>query len=221
MPKGRVRKLLLAGATSLLLLTTPLTRPARAADLGDILEILERMIELIDTLPEDPTGGILTQLRDLVGQAQRSYLELSKLERALQDLYPEAVFATVDAIMEHIKRRQEDREDRVREAMRLAAQVMEQRALVDARILALTALNRSPVGILAGIQLNTEATLQVASSLETLTRLTAELGQLEADQRLMEDWQRQKAAEWSREHYPGGYWTGPRTWQPDIMQRNF
>jgi hypothetical protein len=54
-----------------------------------------------------------------------------------------------------------------------------------------------------------------------LTRLTAELGQLEADQRAQEDWSRIQANSWMQEHYRGGFWTGTRTWTPTTFRRHF
>jgi hypothetical protein len=37
----------------------------------------------------------------------------------------------------------------------------------------------------------------------------------------MEDWERQQTNAWLREHYPNGFWTGSRTWRPDVIRRGF
>jgi P-type conjugative transfer protein TrbJ len=190
--------------------------------LTDIIAILQVIIQTAGTLPEDPTQLQLADLNQIVGAAQRTYLRLERLGQSLQQLYPDQPdIRSLAAALQHAALRHADRQDRILEAMELAATIAEQRTAIDARIAALRALNLSPAGNLAAGQIGNEAVLQVASSIEMLTRLTAELGQLEADQRAQEDWARIQANSWMKEHYKGGFWTGTRTWTPGTFRRNF
>jgi hypothetical protein len=190
--------------------------------LDNIIDILLVIIETAQELPEDSSQLQLADLNRIIGTAQRTYLRLERLARSLEDLYPdEPDIVSLAAALEHAVLRHEDRQDRILEAMELAATITEQRPEIDARLTALRALNLSPAGNLATQQIGNEATLQVASSVEMLTRLTAELGQLEADQRAQEDWSRIQANSWMEEHYRGGFWTGTRTWTPTTFRRNF
>jgi P-type conjugative transfer protein TrbJ len=190
--------------------------------LGNIIEILLVIIQAAGELPEDPSEAQLRQLAELLGVADRTYLRLDSLRPALDELYPdEPEITTADGAIEHARLRHEDRQGRILEAMELAATIAGQRADIDARLAALTALNRSPAGNLAAGQIGNEAALQAAASVEMLTRLTAELGQLEADQRAQEDWSRLQSNTWMQEHYRGGFWTGTRTWTPGTFRRSF
>ena len=190
--------------------------------LEEIIEILLIVVHTAEQLPDDPTKLQLADINRVIGTAQRTYLRLERLARSLKDLYPaEPEILSLEAALEHALLRHEDRQDRILEAMELAATIAEQRPEIDARLAALRALNLSPAGNLAAGQIGNEATLQVASSIEMLTRLTAELGQLEADQRAQEDWSRIQANSWMEEHYNNGFWTGSRTWAPVTFQRDF
>ena len=190
--------------------------------LDSIIEILLVIIATAEELPDDPTQLQLADLNRIIGTAQRTYLRLERLAGSLEDLYPdEPDILSLAAALEHAVLRHQDRQDRILEAMELAATITEQRPEIDARLTALRALNLSPAGNLAADQIGNEATLQIASSVEMLTRLTAELGQLEADQRAQEDWSRIQANSWMQEHYRGGFWTGTKTWTPATFHRNF
>jgi len=190
--------------------------------LEQIIEILLVVVQAAEQLPDDPTRLQLADLNRVIGTAQRTYLRLERLAQSLEELYPdEPDILSLAAALEHAALRHEDRQDRILEAMELAATIAEQRPEIDARLDALRALNLSPAGNLAVGQIGNEATLQVASSIEMLLRLTAELGQLEADQRAQEDWSRIQANGWMEEHYKNGFWTGPRTWAPVTFRRDF
>jgi hypothetical protein len=58
---------------------------------------------------------------------------------------------------------------------------------------------------------------ETAGQLHKLTSLQAEANQLEADQRLQEDWARRQADLMNRAVFGNGYWTGVRKWQPDVQ----
>lgn len=95
-----------------------------------------------------------------------------------------------------------------------------QRPLADARLAALQAANLSPVSIVAALQVGDEFLHALNGSVETPTRVVTGQGQLEADQRMVEDWERQRANAWPKEYYPNGFRTEARTWRPDVIRRD-
>jgi hypothetical protein len=59
--------------------------------------------------------------------------------------------------------------------------------------------------------------VETAGQLHKLTSLQAEANQLEADQRMQEDWARRQADLMNHAVFGNGYWTGVREWQPDVQ----
>jgi hypothetical protein len=215
-------RLLLITAASVVMLAVAQPRPARAGGIDEVIDLLEQYLEVLDAVPDAAFQEQLGQLRAIIGGARRSYLELVRLKRALEELYPDNpdIFA-IERVLEAVEERMEDRKERVEEAMTTAATVAATRPLVDARLTALHVLNLSPASIVAALQIGNELLHQLGTSLETLTRVTLEASQLEADQRMMEDWERQQSNAWMMEHYPNGLWDGDRTFEPEYLRRNF
>lgn len=218
--RGRLGGSLASVAVVALVLAT--AGPTRADGLGDIIALLEQFLEVARSLPGAESDAQLARLLAIIGEAERSYLRLQSLERSLDTLYPDRPDAVApDPALEAAREHMLDRKARVDEAMTLAATVAQQRAAADLQLAALHAANLSPASIVAALQIGNEFLHQLNASVETLTEVQMELGQVDADQHAMEDWSRQQSNAWVRAHNPGGFWEGDRRWQPQYAHRAF
>ena len=101
--------------------------------LEEIMEILLIVVQTAEQLPDDPTKLQLADINRVLGTAQRTYLRLEHLAQSLEDLYPaKPEILSLEAALEHALLRHGDRQDRILEAMELAATIAEQRPEIDA-----------------------------------------------------------------------------------------
>lgn len=204
-----MRRTLLAGAAGLALLPAP----AQASDLGDI----------VDALTEAYDGDLTSLIYQLAaffgiyGQAPNSYLGPSGAD--LDVMFPDDPdYVTVGDAKWYAAERLADRKGRVDEAMRVASTIITQQPFDSAENSTLVAANVSPVSLFAAIQLGNEGEFANGRQLMKMNGLLAELGQLEADQRAAEDWERVMAYKWAKYHYQdSAFWTGERTWRPETV----
>lgn len=200
---------LLAGTAAVALLLAP--AKARADVFSDILDALTEV-------QEGDLEGLAWQLLGyfgIYGSAIRSYLATG--QQVWNELFPdEPDYLTVDEATRYADERLEDRKSRVEEAMGVASLIVQQQPVNQLKMAALQAANVSPVSLFAAIQIGNEMEAEGVLATHKMNGLLAELGQLEADQRLAEDWERVMAAEWIEAHYEdNAYWAGERTWEPE------
>lgn len=219
----------LLGTSAAVLLTLSLhSRPAKAEvlDTAVLLEILAYVetyvvpvLETIANLPETLDGAVLATTQEPIGEALNSYLTRTGIGR-FNTLFPDdpTLFTADDATAYAIARNL-DRKSRANEAMDTAAMVIEDQRVATARLDGFALRNDVPLESLAGIgKLANQIAIEQAGSIKELTAVTAEAAQLEADQRVQEDWQRRQHDAWERNHYgDSGYWSGERRWAPETM----
>jgi hypothetical protein len=114
--------------------------------------------------------------------------------------------------------REQDRKLRVNEAMDEAAKVVGDDEAATARLDDYELRNAVPDESIAGdIKLGNTVGIETAGQLHELTQLAAEANQLEADQRLQEDWERQQHDLYLRTSLRNGYWIGHKSWDVDQL----
>ena len=114
--------------------------------------------------------------------------------------------------------REQDRKLRVNEAMDEAAKVVGDDEAATARLDDYELRNAVPDESIAGnIKLGNTVGIETAGQLHELTQLAAEANQLEADQRLQEDWERQQHNLYLHTSLRNGYWIGRKSWDVDQL----
>jgi hypothetical protein len=216
---------LLAGAVAAALLL-----PVRPAD-ASILSVLEDILEFFETyivpldgslVPMPPTldGRVLSGTQEPIGEAPDSYITregLGRFDRLFPDGgNPEWLPPTV--VGTYATMREQDRKLRVNEAMDEAAKVVGDDEAATARLDDYELRNAVPDESIAGdIKLGNTVGIETAGQLHELTQLAAEANQLEADQRLQEDWERQQHDLYLRTSLRNGYWIGHKSWDVDQL----
>jgi hypothetical protein len=216
---------LLAGAVAAALLLS--VRPADASILSvleDILEFFETYIVPLDgsLVPMPPTldGRVLSGTQEPIGEAPDSYITregLGRFDRLFPDGgNPEWLPPTV--VGTYATMREQDRKLRVNEAMDEAAKVVGDDEAATARLDDYELRNAVPDESIAGdIKLGNTVGIETAGQLHKLTQLAAEANQLEADQRLQEDWERQQHNLYLHTSLRNGYWIGHKSWDVDQL----
>ena len=216
---------LLAGAVAAALLLS--VRPADASILSvleDILEFFETYIVPLDgsLVPMPPTldGRVLSGTQEPIGEAPDSYITregLGRFDRLFPDGgNPEWLPPTV--VGTYATMREQDRKLRVNEAMDEAAKVVGDDEAATARLDDYELRNAVPDESIAGdIKLGNTVGIETAGQLHELTQLAAEANQLEADQRLQEDWERQQHNLYLHTSLRNGYWIGYKSWDVDQL----
>lgn len=206
-----MRKIMLAGATATTLLLAP--SKAQADALSDI-------VDAVTKAQEGDLEGLAYQMLSyfgIYGSAIRSYLRRGQ---AYWDImFPDDPdYVTVGDAKWYSNERLEDRKSRVEEAMDVASLIIEQQPVNQLKMTALQAANVSPVSLFAAIQIGNEMEAEGVIATHKMNGLIAELGQLEADQRIAEDWERVMAFKWAKYHYQdSAFWTGMKTWNPETI----
>lgn len=224
------RQQLLAGTAAAALMAASLAaKPVRAEvlDTAVLLEILAYVqtyvvpvLETIADLPDTLDGTILAATQETIGEALNSYLIRTGIGR-FNTLFPDdPTLFTADDASAYAIARNLDRKSRANEAMDTAAIIIEDQRAAAGRLDGFALRNAVPLESLAGIgKLGNQVAIETAGSIKELTALTAETAQLEADQRVQEDWQRRQHDAWMHNHYGNsGYWSGERTWQPETVR---
>jgi P-type conjugative transfer protein TrbJ len=207
------------------------TAPPAHADLsmGDITDairhalehFIEQVITKADNLPASLLQAELDRIMAAIGGTESSYLGPDGAE--LDALFPDQ--PEIDAPDEASQRdtaRLEDRKARVAEAMRVASGITQEIPTNERQLDTLQALNTSPAGIFASLQVGNEIALSTATSLQKQNALLAELGQIDADQHAQEDWARRQQDQWDRHHYgTSGFWSGARSWTPETIPEDW
>jgi len=216
---------LLAGAVAAALLLS--VRPADASILSvleDILAFFETYIVPLDgsLAPMPPTldGRVLSGTQESIGEAPDSYITregLGRFDRLFPDGgNPEWLPPTV--VGTYATMREQDRKLRVNEAMDEAAKVVGDDEAATARLDDYELRNAVPDESIAGnIKLGNTVGIETAGQLHELTQLAAEANQLEADQRLQEDWERQQHNLYLHTSLRNGYWIGYKSWDVDQL----
>lgn len=216
---------LLAGAVAAALLLS--VRPADASILSvleDILAFFETYIVPLDgsLAPMPPTldGRVLSGTQEPIGEAPDSYITregLGRFDRLFPDGgNPEWLPPTV--VGTYATMREQDRKLRVNEAMDEAAKVVGDDEAATARLDDYELRNAVPDESIAGdIKLGNTVGIETAGQLHELTQLAAEANQLEADQRLQEDWERQQHNLYLHTSLRNGYWIGRKSWDVDQL----
>ena len=191
---------------------------------GGIIEILEMILASLvpveDPLPMPPTvdGDVLAGTQRPIGQAPGSYVTGSA--PSANPLFPPGgnpEWLPPDGMATYAGLRLEDRSARVDEAEAHASAVTADDLAAPARLDGFVTTNDLATDILTGLKLGNTVATETAGQLHKLTSLQAEANQLEADQRLQEDWARRQADLMNRAVFGNGYWTGVREWQPDVQ----
>jgi P-type conjugative transfer protein TrbJ len=200
--------------------------PARAnLSMGDITDairhalehFIEQVITKADNLPAGLLQAELDRIMAAIGGTQNGYLGPAGAN--LDALFPDQpeIDAPDDA-SQHDAARLEDRKARVAEAMTVASGITQEIPANERQLDTLQALNASPAGIFATLQVGNEIALSTATSLQKQNALLAELGQIDADQHAQEDWARRQQDQWDRNHYgASGFWSGARSWTPETI----
>lgn len=206
-----MRRALLAGTTALALTLTP--AQARADALSDIADAVTKA-------QEGDLEGLVSQLLSyfgIYGRAACSYLGMDY--GCWRTLFPDDPhYVTVDDAAWYADARLEDRKERTEEAMDVASTIVLQQPRNAAKLATLQAANVSPVSLFAAIQIGNAIEVESTAALHKQNGLLAELGQLEADQRMVEDWERVMARAWVEKHYEdSAMWSGEKQWAPEPL----
>ena len=111
-----------------------------------------------------------------------------------------------------------DRKARADEAEAVAAKVIGDDEAATARLDGFVLRNAVPDESVTGsIKLGTDVQIETAGQLHELTQLQAEANQLEADQRVQEEWARKQMDVYQRTTLRNGYWTGYKSWAVDEL----
>jgi len=231
-----MRRILLASAAvaAVLLAPSPAHADLTKGDLKDVFEdMLEGIMAILEIiiLAEEQTASVpqsperLGPTEPIIGRSQYSYVVPGGLRAALPTLFPEQ-FQTYSPLegVEYSTLRNLDRQDRAAEAMDLTGEVMARRAEVTTTLTGLQIMNRQPaeaLGNLGAQQVGNEATLALAASVEELTRVSAEAAQVEADQRVAEQYGHFHFNQWKAEHAPEGWLGGATSVAPESYRLQY
>lgn len=201
-----MRRTLLAGTAAVILVLAP--TQAQADALSDIADAVTKA-------QEGDLEGLVFQLLGYFGIYGRSVCSyLGRGYGCWPTLFPDDPgYVTVDDAAWYADRRLEDRKERTREAMDVASTIVLQQPLNAAKLTGLQAANGDPVSLFAAIQIGNAIEVENTAALHKQNGLLAELGQLEADQRLAEDWHRVQSARWAEAHHPNVDWNDSKTWE--------
>ena len=209
---GRLRRAAFAGAVGL---AFALSCPAPASadlsfdELEDALEdFLDSLIEILLTATDLPAlTDQLTAVLGQVGAAPHSHL-VDGLDPAL---FPDESPVTVDAAAAHAAARNIDRQQRADEAMTTASVILDDLPATAADLAFLRVANRAwPVSLVAALQLGNEAEFLNVEELSKTNALLAQLGQVQVDQLVQDDYARQVAIEQAKAFYGAEGFTGGR-----------
>lgn len=231
-----MKRTILASAAAVALLTA---QPAKAdifgglgslfGDLhgsGGIISLLEQLLAAIFPVsglaPMPPTvdGAVLGGTQEPVGQAPGSYVTGAVPSRS--PLFPpegNPEWLPPDGASAYANLRLQDRGARVDEAEAVASRTVADQQAAAARLDGFVLRNAVPDETIAGsLHLGNAIGTETAGGVHELVTLQAEANQLEADQRLQEDWQRKQGDLYAHQFNPGGYWTGVRSWTPGTIK---
>ena len=156
------------------------------ADLGDCVDLV---------------GPVL----DGIGDAVNSHLDGGFDPTLFPDLPP----VTVEQTIGYAQARSADRLDRAIEAMDSASAAIDGVAGTAERLASLDLDNLDPRSIFAALQVGNRAAMLTTQSLGQLNALLAELGQVEVDQQVQEDYARRTAIAQAQAFYgPAGFTGG-------------
>ena len=156
------------------------------ADLGDWVDLV---------------GPVL----DGIGDAVNSHLDGGFDPTLFPDLPP----VTVEQTIGYAQARSADRLDRAIEAMDSASAAIDGVAGTAERLASLDLDNLDPRSIFAALQVGNRAAMLTTQSLGQLNALLAELGQVEVDQQVQEDYARRTAIAQAQAFYgPAGFTGG-------------
>lgn len=223
----RLRRTLLASAAAAGLLALS-SSPAGAFSedywLALIYEFVATyLVPILDAMAPMPStldGNVLAGTQRPIGEDPGSYVTRTGPGR-FDALFPDRgnpEWFPPDGASAYAALREAGRKARVNEAMDEAARVTADQEAAAARLDGYAARNGELTESLAGLlHLGNQVGIETAGSLKELTALTAETAQLEADQRLQEDWQRRQQDAYLHASLANGYWAGVRTWQPNSL----
>ena len=150
-------------------------------------------------------GRLVGPLFDSIGDAANSHLE----DGFDPTLFPDLPPVTVEQTIGYAQARSADRLDRAIEAMGTASTVVDGIAGTAERLAGLDLDNLDPRSIFAALQVGNRAAMLTTQSLGQLNALLAELGQVEVDQQVQEDYARRTAIAQAQAFYgPAGFTGG-------------
>ena len=148
---------------------------------------------------------LIGPLFDQIGAAVNSHLDGGFDPTLFPDLPP----VTVEQTIGYAQARSADRLDRAIEAMATASAAIEGIAVTAERLEDLDLDNLDPRSIFAALQVGNRAAMLTTESLGQLNALLAELGQVEVDQQVQEDYARRTAIAQAQAFYgPAGFTGG-------------
>ena len=181
--------------------------PARAdLSFGELQDGLEWFLEqlMIEADLAEWVDGI-GPLFASIGEAANTHLE----DGFDQTLFPDTPPVTLEQTIGYAQARSADRLERAIEAMGTASTVVDGIAGLPERLDELDLANLDPLSILAALQIGNRTSLLTAESLSQLNALLAELGQVEVDQQVQEDYARRTAIAQAQAFYgPAGFTGG-------------
>jgi hypothetical protein len=199
-----MKRRLLAAGTALAVLG--LSAPARAdISFGDLMEAADAIIKaLID--PQVPDAELLMKrLEELLGVANTVPIGAPVIA------YP----VDRDAMVEFSTALQEDRKARVDAVDQVTAEYIADAPGVADALVALQAQNAAgPISVVAGQQINTEASLLMANEFSVQTAGVMALTRLENDRARQEIETGIRAREWQVAQNPNGIWAGRMGFAP-------
>ena len=148
---------------------------------------------------------LIGPLFDQIGAAMNSHLDGGFDPILFPDLPP----VTVEQTIGYAQARSADRLDRAIEAMATASAAIDGIAVTAGRLEDLDLDNLDPRSIFAALQVGNRAAMLTTESLGQLNALLAELGQVEVDQQVQEDYARRTAIAQAQAFYgPAGFTGG-------------
>ena len=148
---------------------------------------------------------LIGPLFDQIGAAMNSHLDGGFDPILFPDLPP----VTVEQTIGYAQARSADRLDRAIEAMATASAAIDGIAVTAERLEDLDLDNLDPRSIFAALQVGNRAAMLTTESLGQLNALLAELGQVEVDQQVQEDYARRTAIAQAQAFYgPAGFTGG-------------
>ena len=153
----------------------------------------------------DDWVDLVGPLFDSIGDAVNSHLEAGFDPTLFPDMPP----VTVEQTIGYAEARSADRLDRAIEAMGTASTIVDGIAGTTERLAGLDLDNLDPRSIFAALQVGNRAAMLTTESLGQLNALLAELGQIEVDQQVQEDYARRTAIAQAQAFYgPEGFTSG-------------
>lgn len=217
---SKLRRGLLAGALALGLALPSAAPRAQAIDLddlGDILKILEAMLDemtLEDTMPGF-AQALLDRVLDFIGVFPNSYLPDGA---DLEVIYPDEPTPVTPGDNKFLaKTRQDDRRARATEAINFGAELTRQLPTEATELLFLEQANQVPLTLLAALQLGNAITASAVRGIHKMEGLLAEALQLHGDEEMARAQRAYESVRWAEGHYRHNRWTGVRTWETETI----